>query len=541
MLFQVELEGSLPARTAVTDTPSSLNDGMDDHEMESPTTVYMVETIPQHLEKTSSNQKADQRSDSEGAESYDTIKMDDPGAMRTRRRTKLQHPSINAKRAKKISGKSTNMEEESLLSKLIQQTKQQQDRLTEMNVMLKKVLELQMSMVCAMHKDIEAVSKDSEKLPLPGPIIMVKQQKATNERKAYASKRLISASENRECGQRSNHTIKMQSSTSSSVIAPTDSVDRECGTRINPSIKMPSSTSSSVIAPNDSDDRCCGPSRIYGNNASVKSGINESTCDRVEHKNIRTMLPTSALDDSNASSCDYARVFMAKSTPRKEKTHVSVSLDDSYIYELPRHSDVSDGSQIYDTSPDSLESEASPTPVKSTRSKKRFIFPKPSEKDKAEAYRRLDEAMLKVPDKVHFDKTGNRKSATLYMGNLEFNASDDDIWHALHKEFHKVLVEDVTIPRINGKSKGYGFVKISWAHNAPISIKDTCIYRTGNVIINSRPVYFRELYDEVGTEPQSMETVQATHPSVSTAKAFSATTISQIQQLSRGYYMYCGC
>ena len=101
-------------------------------------------------------------------------------------------------------------------------------------------------------------------------------------------------------------------------------------------------------------------------------------------------------------------------------------------------------------------------------------------------------------------------------------------------------MEDVTIPRINGKSKGYGFVKISWAHNAPISIKDTCIYRTGNVIINSHPVYFRELYDEVGTEPQSMETVQATHPSVSTAKAFSATTIGQIQSNAGGYYMYCG-
>jgi hypothetical protein len=32
------------------------------------------------------------------------------------------------------------------------------------------------------------------------------------------------------------------------------------------------------------------------------------------------------------------------------------------------------------------------------------------------------------------------------MGNLEFNASDDDICHVLNEEFFKVPVEDVTIP-----------------------------------------------------------------------------------------------
>ena len=40
VLFQ--LEENLPARIAVTDTPLSLNDGTDGHEMESPTTEYMV-------------------------------------------------------------------------------------------------------------------------------------------------------------------------------------------------------------------------------------------------------------------------------------------------------------------------------------------------------------------------------------------------------------------------------------------------------------------------------------------------------------------
>ncbi len=101
------------------------------------------------------------------------------------------------------------------------------------------------------------------------------------------------------------------------------------------------------------------------------------------------MLPTSAaLDDSNASSCCSARVFMATASPRKTTKDASVSLNDSSIYESPRHSDVSDVSQMNDASPDSMESDASPMPVTSTRNQKqRFIFPKSSKRDRAEAFK----------------------------------------------------------------------------------------------------------------------------------------------------------
>ena len=132
----------------------------------------MGETILQHLEKTLSNQKANQGSGSEGVESSDIIKVDVPIAMRTRGRTNLQHP-YQAKKAKKISGKSMGTEKKSLLLQLMQQNKQHQDRLTDMKVMLRKVLELQLSMAREIRRlireDIEAVLQCSEKtLPLPG-------------------------------------------------------------------------------------------------------------------------------------------------------------------------------------------------------------------------------------------------------------------------------------------------------------------------------------------------------------------------------------
>ena len=268
-----QIEKNLLERISVTDTQFGLNDGTDGHEMKSvtPSTVHVNETIPQHLEQTSSDQKVKHRLGSEGVESNDTIKMDDPVAMRTRRKTKLQHPS-NTKRAKNISGKSTDMEQKSLLLQLAQQNKQLQARLTEMSVMLTKVLELQLSMAREIREDIEAVSQSSYELPLSGPKIMVKTQRNT-KREADVSKRLMVAFKDCERGPKINHSIKMQSPTSS-VVVPCGSEDRECGPII--SIKMQSTTASSVIAPTHSGDCECGPSRICDNNSSSKSGINDS-------------------------------------------------------------------------------------------------------------------------------------------------------------------------------------------------------------------------------------------------------------------------
>ena len=144
-----------------------------------------------------------------------------------------------------------------------------------MNVMLRKVLELQLRMTreIMIQEDIEAVLQCSETrktLPSPGPI-MVKTPQTPRE---CETKRLVMVSEGCECGPRNKPTIKMQSTTSSSVIDTTShanrgcgprsilgktanavlmtndnnvSEDRECGQRSNPTIKMQSKSSSSAI------------------------------------------------------------------------------------------------------------------------------------------------------------------------------------------------------------------------------------------------------------------------------------------------------
>ena len=78
------------------------------------------------------------------------------------------------------------------------------------------------------------------------------------------------------------------------------------------------------------------------------------------------------------------------------------------------------------------------------------------------------------------------------MGNLDFNASEQDLGESLDEVFRKIWVEKITISKVQGRSK-YGFIEISWAQRAPVNIKDICIKYSGMLQVNSRPIYFGEL------------------------------------------------
>jgi hypothetical protein len=52
-----------------------------------------------------------------------------------------------------------------------------------------------------------------------------------------------------------------------------------------------------------------------------------------------------------------------------------------------------------------------------------------------EALRRIDEALNKVPDAVHFHAKSERKETTLFAGNLDFKAKAMDIMRSLRTHF----------------------------------------------------------------------------------------------------------
>ena len=79
------------------------------------------------------------------------------------------------------------------------------------------------------------------------------------------------------------------------------------------------------------------------------------------------------------------------------------------------------------------------------------------------------------------------------MGNLEFKASTKDLQGALDTVFHKIHVENVVIPRKDGRSRGYAFVTLSWAKASEVDPSDICTIYSGMLYVKSRQIYLREL------------------------------------------------
>jgi hypothetical protein len=458
-------QGDLPAEIA--DTTLSLDDGAKPCEVDcdSPP-VIVCGRILRHLTESQCDRTSSQDLASEGVKSRGTRKVDKPIAQRTRSKLKLQLPPKARKENDILDKADTEVRE--LLLQLLAQNKEQQKKIKEMELMLKKVLAVQTSIVDKLHGNAAGMTLQSDSKGEPTQTSIAEEMvKPFTPKAKWGEKPML----------------------------PTTSLD-----------------GSDVSSQCDSDISPCNPARVFMVTTPRKKY--ESTSVSPEGSENIFGSPTDSLIERLEIELDELREKLREGLKREH----ALGKCDAYDSRSK-----SDASQSTSASEDTMQSDTSSTPVRSTR--RRFIFPQASKKDRKEAYKRLADAMSKVPDKVHLDKKGKRKTATLYMGNLEYNASADDIFHALNEEFLKVRVEDVTIPRLNGKSLGYGFVKISWAYNAPISMKDTCIYRTGNVFVNSRPIYFRELNDKAGTSSSR----------AAKARALSATTTSSGMRPMRMY------
>jgi hypothetical protein len=133
---------------------------------------------------------------------------------------------------------------------------------------------------------------------------------------------------------------------------------------------------------------------------------------------------------------------------------------------------------------------------KNTRYKKDSFVPDKAPKDKRDAaLARVNKAYARVPAKVHSSRK-NRATETLYVGNLAFNTTEEDLSEALeHYLGIGIVVENVTIPCVNGKSK-YGFIELSWAQATMLDIEDIMTKYSGVLKVNERRIYLRELRDK---------------------------------------------
>ena len=106
----------------------------------------------------------------------------------------------------------------------------------------------------------------------------------------------------------------------------------------------------------------------------------------------------------------------------------------------------------------------------------------------------MNTAIAQVPDKVRHSWK-NRATETLYVGNRDFKATEEDLSEALSLFGDSIVVEKVTIPCVNGESK-YGFIELSWAQAAMLDVADIMTVYSGVMKVNARRIYLRELRDK---------------------------------------------
>ena len=77
-----------------------------------------------------------------------------------------------------------------------------------------------------------------------------------------------------------------------------------------------------------------------------------------------------------------------------------------------------------------------------------FVVPKYQKEDRAEANARVSAALDQVDPSVHLNLQGARSTVTLYVGNLEFNASENDLRKSLDRVFKRIRVQGCTDRRV---------------------------------------------------------------------------------------------
>ena len=191
--------------------------------------------------------------------------------------------------------------------------------------------------------------------------------------------------------------------------------------------------------------------------------------------------PETSQDDSQINSwnsCQHGRDSPEDSQESDTESSPSPSIDTHKKFNKSRGDERKDKSQGY--------------------KKDSFVPDKAPKQERMAAHGRLKKAFTHVTEEtmeMHKSQK-NRATETLYVGNLAFNTTDKDLSKALHYHFGNVIVvEKITIPCINGKSK-YGFIELSWPRSTMKDTADLMTLHSGVIPVHGRRIYFRELRDK---------------------------------------------
>ena len=139
----------------------------------------------------------------------------------------------------------------------------------------------------------------------------------------------------------------------------------------------------------------------------------------------------------------------------------------------------------------------------------------------------IEEALNQVPDAIHYSPKSKKTVVMLYAGNLDFKANRTDILETVRNHFkNRIQVHELTIANHHGRSKGYGFVTLSWAREAEVDPADICKLYSGMIQVKSRRLYFQELRDDVADKEHE--------------KAYAASSGIPQEPAGSGFYIHVG-
>jgi hypothetical protein len=385
--------------------------------------------------------------DSGGVTSKNTTQDESPIALRTRSKEQLQHPTEDMKQEVHIDKLQIENGLKELLNQLIIQSKKQQDEIKELNLTLAAVLEIQKN-----HQE------KFDNIPIQSSI----SDQSDNQ---FMSR-----------GQRNGN-------------AHDDASNKHFD------------TTSLASRPKQQDTSDCSD-KI----SDIESGIYMRAACEDTTKSINKMLQRGTSDDIT-----LAKAFMVNPNKNDHKDE-SNDLDNSKDYGSASSSDVTQESAASDESLRTLnmsESISESSSIEDSREsdqpspRKRggYIVPKEPKKIRDGAQARLLEALKQVPVADHRAASFQvdlRTYTTLYVGNLDYNSNAYPLQNALRKTLredfkNKIRLDRIDLPENHGKSKGYGFVTLSWHKAAKVKPSDICKMYSGMIDASARYVYFQML------------------------------------------------
>jgi hypothetical protein len=536
---EMVIQGDLLAREA--DTTLRPNDVNETHE-ETPSVVYIDARFLRGFKSTT--MKSNQDLDSGGVESKDTTQDDVPIALRTRSREQLQHLTECMKNQDLIDKSDIEAELKELLKQLIIQNKNQQDEIKAINSTLKSVLELQITSIQDVQRSIVAVLQNDyqekfDNISIPSsisdpttlgnrfmPVTDTKEFDVIHGTSSIQSEPISLASPPKPQDRCRNRHLDGQSRKDFSTADEVTKV--ESGVYMKGNCIDTGGNIRKMLPTGPLDDSAIDHAKAF----MVTPKKNRSRSRRLVDIAIDAMEGT---DDDVA--IDHAKAFMT--TPRKNNPEDTMDydsntsnvenseMDGSTISAsdagheteasdecLNRSKDISELSSTEDSENDlkssktvcrdqtrRMQSKSQESHRRSHKKKGCFVVPKEPKKVRDEARERLDNALNQVSDAVHFDQKGKRTTKTLYVGNLDYNSNAEPLHkallQALKTDFRKrIRLEKTDLPENDGKSRGYGFVTLSWAEAADVNPSDICTIYSGMIDASSRFIYLQQLRKE---------------------------------------------